>query len=177
MVTSSTTNSLQQEWLTNALDRPIIPMLPNPSTSNGCYFCWSCGYLLLPSYFHFVFSFIVVVLLCSFTFRSITLHSWVLRTVPQKSSLQLDPVRVYISHLPSPSTFLHCPATPGWRRWWWCISICDTEAEHPTKIGNNILGHQFISFTVPNDLHLCPSNTRTKSTTGQRLVVVRDEME
>lgn len=48
-VTSSTTNSLQQEWLTNALDRPITPMLPNPSTSNGCYFCWSCGYSSRPT--------------------------------------------------------------------------------------------------------------------------------
>lgn len=38
---------------------------------------------------------------------------------------------------------LPVPSPNGW---------CDTEAEHPTKIGNNILGHQFISFTVPNDL-------------------------
>lgn len=159
-VTSSTTNSLQQEWLTNAQTRPIFPMHRHPSTSNGCYFCWSCGYynlfppvllpLLLrccrPLQLHFPFHYVA--------FQGVT-----------KSSLQLDPVRVYISHLP-PSTFLHCPATPGW--WRWCISICDTEAEHPTKIGNNILGHQFISFTVPNDLPLWPGNIQSNWTEEAR---------
>lgn len=66
-------------------------------------------------------------------------------------SPQPDPVYVYISHF-KPSHLIHVVLL---------LLPSATEAEHPTEIGNNILGHQFISFTVPNDL--CRGNTDQRS--------------
>lgn len=115
--------------------------------------------------------------------RRRTKNEWTVNGPSLVDLVHLNPdPGVYISH--SLATLLSVCLVKCWLFGWLyavslsivivvgCSSICDTEAEHPTNNGNNNVGHQFISFTVPNHLpstqHSRPVDHKTDIVFGQR---------